>query len=138
MKSDYGSSMDRRQYKPCRTKKKSIEITYACALDIFGKGQNTDNHDHSDNTNHENENTTENDNTNSEDNNDVLQKVKKWMHWGNNNDSDNDTSNSISNTNTNTNDYTHTIVPNNTPAFDVIVVCVREENYAKKKTVTSP
>ena len=84
-----------------------LEITYECGVDILGNDCNSNN-------NNDNDRSDDDDDDEKKKDQHVLDKVKKWVHWGNG-----DTSSSSSSS-------------NNNNSFDTIIICLGEENYAEK------
>ena len=82
-----------------------LEITYECGVDILGNDCNNDNDSYG---------SDDDDDDEKKKDQHVLDKVKKWVHWGNG-----DTSSSSSSS-------------NNNNSFDTIIICLGEENYAEK------
>jgi len=100
-----------------------FDVTYECGVDILGNDCNNSENNNNDNSaSSSSSSLIDDENEDGQDNKEqyVLNKVKKWIHWGNNNDDD-DTNSDNTDTDTNTN-----------IGFDAIIVCLGEENYTEK------
>ena len=96
-----------------------FDVTYECGVDYSGNDCNNSENNDNDNSA---SSFTDDEDEDGQDNKEqyVLNKVKKWIHWGNSND---DNGNGNGNGNDNDDNYN---------SFDAIIVCLGEENYTEK------